>query len=94
MTSATDVEFSLGPDEAFPRYREINLASKSERVKVDWDGSYADLARLYTESADLLFPQFGEHKQIVRCRKRAAELLETDGERGPLAAHAGLQTTA
>ena len=48
----------------------------------------------HTESADLLFPQFGEHKQIVRCRKRAAELLETDGERGPLAAHAGLQTTA
>ena len=72
----------------------VVLHDKARILDEEGGSDPATLARLYTESADLLFPQFGEHKQIVRCRKRAAELLETDGERGALAAHAGLQTTA
>ena len=34
---------------AYHGFRAIKLACKSERVPVDWDGSYADLARLFTE---------------------------------------------
>ena len=34
---------------AYHGFRAIKLACKSERVPVDWDGSYADLTRLFTE---------------------------------------------
>lgn len=34
------------------------------------------VAALYTESADVLVPQYGDHQQVARCRKRAAELLD------------------
>ena len=34
---------------AYHGFRTIKLACKSERVPVDWDGSYADLTRLFTE---------------------------------------------
>ena len=30
-------------------YRIIKLACKGERVDVDWDGTYADLTRLFTD---------------------------------------------
>ena len=34
---------------AYHGFRTIKMACKSERVPVDWDGSYADLARVFTE---------------------------------------------
>ena len=72
----------------------VVLHDKARILDEEGASDPATLARLYTESADLLFPQFGEHKQIVRCRKRAAELLEAESARAPLAARAGLQTAA
>jgi len=32
-------------------YRSIRLACKAEQVDVDWDGTFSDLARLFTEGA-------------------------------------------
>merc|ERR1719453_1294475 len=59
----------------------VVLHDKARILDEEGASDPAAVARLYTESADLLFPQFGEHKQIVRCRKRAAELLETESDR-------------
>ena len=39
-------------------YRIIKLACKGERVEVDWDGTFSDLTRLFTEGTWCI-PQVG-----------------------------------
>ena len=46
LTAENSLGFAPGAHHGF---RTINMACKSERNPVDWDGSYADLARLFTE---------------------------------------------
>ena len=55
----------------------VLLNAKSQKLDEAGSSDPAALARVYTEAADLLLPNFGaEDEDVVRCRRRAEELLK------------------
>ena len=57
-------------------FRSIKLACKSERVPVDWEGTYASLTRLFTE-------EFTQHEE-----PEGTKLLDLDDASGGCVSHA------
>ena len=51
MAAAAGPSQSVDPEDVTIGYRTIKLACKSERVTVQWDGTYADLTRIFTQGA-------------------------------------------
>ena len=52
----------------------VLLDAKAQKLDGAGASDPAALARIYTEAADVLAPAYGENEDVLRCRRRAAEL--------------------